>query len=248
MHLGISSLIVGTAFAVIFFVWYPYPYFQVIGAWNVVRVLILVDLVLGPLMTLVVYKKNKPRLRCDLSVIATIQLAALVYGVTVIYQERPYFTVFAVDRFQVLAKKDVDLSSIEQEELKAKPLVGPLLVVATLPEDPKEKEKLIFEVVFENKPDLERRPEYWSPYREKRDEVIARAKPLAALPDDEEVSRRVARIVEKQGADKGKLGFVPIIGKERAFALVIDKDTAEPVDFIGVYPWPNQNPEGAVRR
>jgi len=105
-HLAISSAIVGAACAVIFFVWYPYPYFQAAGAWNVLRVLIGVDLVLGPLLTLIVFKPGKRGLKSDLACIALVQIAALVYGLTVIHRERPYFMVFALDRFFLLSEPE----------------------------------------------------------------------------------------------------------------------------------------------
>ena len=68
IHFAISALVVGTLLAVIFLIWYPSPYFEVIGAWNVVRVLIGVAVVFGPLFTFVVYKSGKPSLVFDLSV------------------------------------------------------------------------------------------------------------------------------------------------------------------------------------
>ena len=103
IHLAGSALVVGALCAIIFFVWYPAPYFAAKGASGVLRVLIGVDLILGPTLTLILFRPRKPGLVFDLSIIATIQLAALVFGTTVIYQERPYYAVFAVDRFQVLA-------------------------------------------------------------------------------------------------------------------------------------------------
>ena len=94
-HLALSATIVGIACAAIFFIWYPRPYFEATGAWHVLRVLIGVDLVLGPLLTLIVFKPGKWGLKFDLCAIALVQLAALIYGLTTIYEERPYFTVFA---------------------------------------------------------------------------------------------------------------------------------------------------------
>ena len=164
IHLSASALVVGTLCAIIFFLWYPAPYFEAKGAWGVIQILVGVDLILGPALTLVLFRPRKPGLLFDLSVIVAIQLTALVYGTTVIFQERPYYTVFAVDRFEILAYRDVDRSMIEHDELRRKPLVGPILAVASLPEDPAEFQRLLQEVLFEGKPDIERRPEYWSPY------------------------------------------------------------------------------------
>ena len=108
LHLSISATIVGIVCALIFFVWYPQPFFQIAGASSVLKVLIGVDLIVGPLLTLLLYKPGKPKLLFDMSCIALIQIVALVYGTAIIFSERPYYLVFAVDRFEVLAHRDVD--------------------------------------------------------------------------------------------------------------------------------------------
>ena len=91
IHLGISLTVVGAVVAFVFFVWYPDFYFQVKGAGSVLRVLIGVDLVIGPALTLLVYKPNKPGLRFDLAAIAMLQLVALVYGTVTLFSEPPLF-------------------------------------------------------------------------------------------------------------------------------------------------------------
>ncbi len=168
-HLGVSATFVGAACALIFFLWYPHPYFLAAGAWQVLRVLIGVDLVLGPLLTAIVFKPGKRGLKFDLAVIALVQVAAFVYGVTTIYGGRPYFTVFAVDRFYVLARGDIVRDELERHERNdwlRKTLRGPLLVAAERPSDPAGAQRLLDETVFQGKPDLERRPDYWAPYAE----------------------------------------------------------------------------------
>ena len=128
-HLALSAVVVGAVCALIFFVWYPHPYFQAVGAWNVLRILVGVDLVLGPVLTLILFKPGKRGLKFDLAFIACVQLAALAYGVNVIYGERPYFNVFAVDRFTVYAYQDVDSeqwnAGVAAGRLDAKPRAVP---------------------------------------------------------------------------------------------------------------------------
>ena len=46
LHLAISSAVIGAVFALIFFFWYPRPYFQANGAWSVIRIIVMVDLVM----------------------------------------------------------------------------------------------------------------------------------------------------------------------------------------------------------
>jgi len=241
IHLSASALVVGTLCAIIFFLWYPTPYFTAKGTSGVLGILIGVDLIVGPILTLILFRPHKPGLVFDLSVIATIQLAALVYGTVTVYQERPYYSVFAVDRFQILAYKDVDSSMIEHEELRQKRFVGPILVVANLPEDQIEFQRLLQETVFEGKPDIERRPEYWSPYANRSAEVLARAKSLARLFDRKPEARaEISRLAENLNSDIGNLAYLPLIGRDTSFAFIIDAGTATPVGIINVDPWDDE--------
>jgi len=238
IHLTGSALVVGTLCAVIFFVWYPAPYFAAKGASGVLLVLIGVDLILGPTLTLILFRPRKPGLVFDLSVILTIQLAALVYGTTALYQERPYYLVFAVDRLEILAYKDVDSSMIEYEELRRKPFIGPILAVASLPEGQDEFQRLLEETVFEGKPDIERRPEFWSPYANRSDDVIARARSLAELLERyPETRTEISKLTESLDAEIDDLAYIPLVGRETSFAFVIDAETATPIDIIDVDPW-----------
>jgi len=242
-HLALSGVVVGSIFLIIFFAWYPYPYFEIRGAGDIVLILIGVDLVLGPLLTFIVYKPKKKSLVFDLSVIVIIQLAGLVYGVNAIYQERPYFMVYAVDRFTLLAEKDVDFSQIKDETLKEKPGVGPVMVLAKMPEDVQEQQKLMMEVVMENKPDLDRRPKYWIPYRENLDIVFARTKTLQDLKiKRESVANLVDKIAAKHSGGIDDLAFAPIIGKNGDFAVVLERETGRLVDAIDVDPWLDDDP------
>ena len=234
VHLLLSTLVVGTVCTIIFFVWYPGPYFDARGAWSILRVLVGVDLILGPTLTLILYKPGKPGLLFDLIVIAVIQLSALIYGTTVFYQERPYFTVFAVDRFQVLARGEVDETNVDLDELGDKPFVGPLLVAAVLPDDPAEFQRLLEEVLFEGKPDLERRPEYWRRYEERRSDVVARAMSLERLADARPGARRQIETLLRENPG---LVYLPLVSGGRDLAFVIDPETAMPVEIVAVDPW-----------
>ncbi|NNC68770.1 MAG: hypothetical protein HKN83_12130 [Gammaproteobacteria bacterium] len=238
IHLAISSAIIGIVFAVIFFFWYPRPYFQANGAWSVIRVLVMVDLVMGPLLTLVLFKKGKPGLVFDISMVAFVQIAALVYGVQVIFGERPYYLVFAVDRVEVVGKVEIDANKIKYPDLKIKPNKGPILVFADFPEDKEERNKILFEVVTEGKPDLERRPEYYHPYISNADRVIQKGKSLSLLVGVNKDSKiKVDRFLKRYNGKLEDYLFLPMVGKNNDMALVIDKITGLPVDGIAVDPW-----------
>lgn len=102
-HLAVSSIIFAVLAVLIILVWYPSFLFQTDGGWDGIKLIAGVDLVLGPMLTLIVYKATKSTLKFDLSVIAAIQISALIYGTWLVYQERPRAIVFAEGEIRVIA-------------------------------------------------------------------------------------------------------------------------------------------------
>lgn len=241
-HLGLSAAVVGIVCALIFFVWYPYPYFHAMGAWNVLRVLIGVDLVLGPLLTLIVFKPGKRGLKFDLAFIAFVQLAALVYGVTTIYRERPYFTVFSVDRFYVVAQRDVDAAELavarEAGRVTDKPFREPLLIAAVFPTDLATQQRLLDETLFQGLPDIERRPEFWQPFAERAAAVQRAQRPLSVLRERlPAAASKIDAVLKSLGVPEARLGYLPLVAKNRDVAFVVDAESGAPLDVIDVDPW-----------
>lgn len=144
-------------------VWYPAPYFEINGGWHVWRILAGVDVVLGPLLTLIIFKSDKPSLKFDLSCIVLMQLAALMYGGMIIYQQRPAFVVFGTDRFTTVTAADIEFDKLKAPELQRLAGIGPLLAQALPPADPKLRQELMFAIVIGGQKDLEYRAEWYEP-------------------------------------------------------------------------------------
>jgi hypothetical protein len=238
IHFLISASIVSAIFAVIFFAWYPGPTFRIAGAMSIVTVLVGVDLVLGPTLTLIVYKEGKRGLKFDLVVIALVQLAALVYGSYTFYQERPYYMVYAVDRFNLVTEKQVDKSEIRYPELLDKKFGEVIRVFARLPEDPEEFQVFLDSVMFDGAPDLEARPEYWEPYENGKGIILDATKPLENLNvSTDQDERRVQQAIAKFQDKHPSLGYVPIGTLDEDIGMVMDMDSAEALGVIDVDPW-----------
>lgn len=80
IHLGLSSALALGVTSLLVFGWYPWPYFMALGGLMLVALIVGVDVVLGPLLTFIVFKPGKKSLKFDLTVIALVQAAALGYG------------------------------------------------------------------------------------------------------------------------------------------------------------------------
>jgi len=236
IHLLISAMLVGTVFAIVFWVWYPKPAFEVAGAMSIIGLLVGVDLVLGPLLTLVVYKHGKPGLKFDLTVIVLIQFVALVYGTYTLHDEKPHYLVFSVDRLEFVAKKQVDQTAIRYDELRKKPFAELIQVFARAPEDPDEFQRFLDSVMFEGRPDLESRAEYWEPWDAGTDVIRRRIKQIEDL--DATTSREeatLARAIDKYAG--ANLGVLPIGGIEADIGMLLDQDTLEILGVLHVNPW-----------
>lgn len=117
-HLSISFLIALLVVGMVFFVWYPSPLAKAVGVTHIFLMMLAIDMIIGPLLGLLVYKEGKKTLKFDLSFIVAIQIAALCYGIYSIEQGRPAWLVYNVDRFELVRKNDIILDNINQAQLQ----------------------------------------------------------------------------------------------------------------------------------
>ena len=127
IHFLISLLVIGLFFLMVIFIWYPKPLFFIAGVIEPLKLLILIDVIVGPMLTFIVYKKNKKSLRIDLSVIALIQIIALGYGIHTIYNGRASLIVFRNGEFNYLMEKYAHNEELKFNELKPHFLSSPQL-------------------------------------------------------------------------------------------------------------------------
>lgn len=99
---------------------YPAIYFSLSGAIYALVIVFCVDVVLGPLLSFLLYSPAKPKksMRLDFGIIACIQLLALTYGLYTLYQERPEFVIiYPNSTATVLSHREVtELPEIEVKQ------------------------------------------------------------------------------------------------------------------------------------
>jgi hypothetical protein len=102
IHIAISLVIFFILLVFITQHWYPGILFDTGNGWKAIGMIVGIDLVLGPLLTLIVFNPNKNSLKFDLSIIALIQIAALIYGTWTIHQTRPIALAFINTSFMTI--------------------------------------------------------------------------------------------------------------------------------------------------
>ncbi len=236
IHLALSALIAATVVLVMLALWYPQPYFDAMGGSGLLKILVGVDVAIGPLLTLIIFDRRKKSLKFDLAVIAMLQAIALVYGVYVMFEARPVYTVFVKDRFEVvaadeLAPADLDAGPAEYRTLS---LTGPRVVGVQFPDKSNAEEwnKLVFSAVGGK--DAQNFPKYYVPYSDIKAAVLAKAKPFATLTSGApERAAQVQAFIARSGQAESTLGYVPLVGRGQFMTAVIDLGDAR---LLGILP------------
>lgn len=136
IHFLLSLLVFLGLLFFILYRWYPIPFFSTDGGWQGVRIMIGVDLVLGPLLTFLVFNPNKSlrMILVDLGVISLIQVSAIIWGVYAVHSQRPVAVVFWDNQFYSVKAEDFAAQQIDPGELDQYSRVLPPLIYARQPE------------------------------------------------------------------------------------------------------------------
>lgn len=238
IRLAASAVLLLLVFALVRLLWYPGAYFPIFGVSRQLWILVGVVLVVGPVLSVFVFKPGKKGLVMDLSILAIVELAAIVVAATVLFQERPYFAVFAVDRFEAVALGEVSGSSVPEALLGRQSDRQQRLVYAELPEDPERLSALINETAVLGMADIDRRPEFWKPYSDGIATIKATARPLEALlVSDKARSDAVSIWLVKFGGSAPEYIYLPLRGRAGDATIILRADTALPVATLAIDPW-----------
>jgi len=233
-HLLICVAIAGVAIAVILGLWFPGPLFEAAGGLGLLYLLVGVDVVLGPLLTLVVFKSGKRGMKFDLAVIGTVQLAALIYGCSVVFLARPAFVAFVKDRFELVSVVDLDPAEVAKAkypEFRSFSWTGPRLVAVDPPADPAGRQKLI-ELALSGV-DVQSFPEYYVPYAERAPQVLAAAVSMEKFRKTEPVSARAADAwLASSGTKESDVRALLLRTRFAWVVVLIDPKTAAPVKML----------------
>jgi len=235
IHLVLSLLVAALAALLVFGLWYPPPYREISGGRELFLLMVAVDVVLGPLITLAIFNraKSRPHLLTDFAVIGLIQLTALGYGLWTVSVARPVHLVFEYDRFRVVHALEVPEAELRDApvSLQALPLRGPTPLALRPLRKGEEEYQLTVQAL--NGVPLSARPGLWIPYEAMRTEVLRAARPVAELrqrfPSGATV---IDTAVATAGHPEEALAAVPVIGRKAFWTALVDRQTAQPLAYL----------------
>lgn len=237
IHLGISALIAAATMALMLAAWYPPPLFGAMGGKTLILLIVGSDVVIGPLLTLIVFDPRKKELAADLTVVALLQLAALGYGVHAMHAGRPAVIAFVTDRFAVASAAAIEDESLSRArpEFRTLSQSGPVVVAVKMPDDV----NALNDIAFAGLGGLgaQHMPEYYVPYADRAAEVLAVARTLdrltvAGSADRIEMDKALARI----GRPLEELRFVPMVTEYATLTALIDAKTAALLTTVAARP------------
>jgi hypothetical protein len=239
IHFAISIFFALVVILLMRLVWYPGPLFSAMGGSLLLTLLVAVDVILGPMITLIIFDVKKKSLRLDLIVIGLVQLAALVYGASIMFQARPAYVVYYQDRFDVVIPARIPVS----ERVRAKglpyesiPLMGPQLVALAELKDKKEVERMTFR--SEAASDFVAFPQHYVPYEQRAALAGGYAKSLGELKKkNPQIEAELKSVLASTNIEESKAGYLPLNTKDHDMAVILEKSTGKILGMIFANPW-----------
>ncbi len=218
VHLGLSIFVALLAAYVVLQLWFPFPYRILAEGQQLFWLMVAIDVVCGPLLTAILFNPSKPRreLTMDLSLVALIQIAALVYGLYSIAQARPVVLAFETDRMVAVSAAQIEKQKLHQAPAPFQSLSwsGPVLLGTRAPKDGPEMFQSIQMSLQGLQPSL--RPGWWQDYEKSRPFAKQRMKKLSDLHSTvpAELQATLEKAAKKTGLPLSQLFYLPLVSQK----------------------------------
>ena len=221
------------AVVMVFYVWYPSPLAKANDVSHIFLMMLAIDIIVGPLLTLLVYKEGKKTLKFDLSVIILIQVSAFLYGFYTIAQGRPAWLVFYHDRFDQVTVVEISQKNHEKfkYEYKNAPMLGPKFVAVKFSNNSETRKK---DTLLElSGTTLAMRPERYLPLMDIKDQIREKALNLELLRDFNS-PLEIDKILKKYPT---ATAWFPLKTNTNDMVVLINTKKAEIVKIVDLRPW-----------
>ena len=232
-HLFISLLIALLVVGLVFFIWYPSPLATAVGVTQIFLMMLVIDVIVGPILGLLVYKEGKKSLKFDLTVIILLQLSALFYGIYSIEQGRPVWIVFNVDRFELVRKNEIMDQNINQaqSQFQQPSWLKPEFVATVFAKDTNQRNNDMFAEVLGGI-SIAQRPERYVDFIQAKQQIQQRAQKLELLQQYNNKSD-----VEKILAQYPQVtAFLPLKASVMDMTVLVDQNS-NVVKIVDLRPW-----------
>lgn len=234
VHLLGSAVVLSLIFALVRFVWYPEPFFSSASGINLMLILVPIDLLIGPLITLIIFNPHKASLKFDMACVLACQIAFLCYGLWSIYSARPVYVAFDEDWFRLVSANEIepkDQVKAKHQAFRALPLLGPQIIGTIMPTDPEMRARLV--LASASGMGVQNLPEYYVPYSDVMPLVKSAAKSAKDLKFFTEEERQRVSSYELKITGQGKqVRFVPLRAKTKLLFVAVDPSSGAVIEIF----------------
>lgn len=237
IHLAISAGVAVLVLSVMLALWYPLELFKGMGGSQLIMLIVGVDVIIGPLITLIIFNTSKKELVYDLAVVAALQIAALGYGVYAMHSGRPVFTVFTDYQLAVVTAAEIDpeeLAKARLEKFRQLSQTGPILVATEPPTDPAELSNIAFAGLAGL--GIQHLPRYYVAYADKREQILKASRPLADLKPTPRDREKLETYLKYSGRKAEELRCLPVQTKLALLTAILDARSGELLDILDIRP------------
>ena len=232
LHLLTSATVLTLILGSLYFGWYRWPGWYLTDVTKVIVVMVCVDVVLGPTLTLIIANKNKPRreLARDIGIIAFVQLCALGYGSVSLWNGRPMYYAFSEIVLQLVQAYDIDANEArlgrEQNPALAPHWYNlPRWIWAPLPKDADTRQQIVAAAVGGGD-DVISMPRYFKPWEEGLSELRGQLKKVDNVPYfAKSEKRKLKEKMRAAGMPDDQMDTMVLTGRGHPLLTVIDPAT-----------------------
>jgi hypothetical protein len=233
IHLFSSMMVLSLIFVLIDGVWYPGKLFQLAAGFDLLRLIVCVDLVLGPLIMLIIFNPTKKYLKLDVAIILLFQIGFLAYGCWIMFSARPAYFAFVENHFYLVRANEIDEDSLQaasNPQFKKIPLSGPIPVGTKQPDDIKIRNDIALSAI--GGMGIQDLPQYFVPFSQVQQQVLLAGKTSQELKMDHNTQKRVAAFEEAHKRSDKKVLFIPMVNKRVPLIVAVDANTAQIIEII----------------
>lgn len=212
--------------------WYRWPGWYLTGMRHIGVLVAVVDVVLGPLLTLVIASplKTGRELARDIGIIVVVQLCALVYGSVTLWRGRPLYYALTTSGLEMVQASDISSSEAALGRRDNPSLTPtwhslPRWIWAPLPTDKQAREKVIKSMIYA-RVDVTQMPRYFKPWSEG---LATLRKHLSRVSDEANFTKTQRQSLTRQMRQLGlaidQPDTVVLIGRGIPLLAVFDPST-----------------------
>jgi len=225
LHFTISLFVFSIFVLVLLNFWYPAPYFTASGGWQGLKIVAAVDLILGPALTLIIYNLNKSKLELisDFSIIGFVQIAALTWGITTVYSQRPVAAVFWEDGFYTVPASALEKQGVDLADLEKYGTEKPLYIFAENPQTVEGKQELIESILTERIPPYHQIKRF-RPIESHYDDIFKRGVDIREIiKNNMDMKKEVDEVVSRYNTSLSDNHYISLKSKYRNIILIFNQ-------------------------